>query len=148
MALLSLKQFWERLEQFDERGKLLFVSSGIAVWAWLLLTLFILTKDQLYVISELQLDKIIHFAGGLFLAGILFFARAVSGRYFLLLAVFVAGALWEIWEVFFLPDQMVRALSEFPFWASDTFFDLVADVLGAYFFADFLESPRKREANA
>ena len=118
------------------------VLSVLSVFFWLM-AFWLTTKDQSELLSELQIDKIIHFAGGFFSASVVFLALGNIRRAKLIVLVFAIGILWEIWELLFLPDQLARFRMEFVLWTADTLFDLVADILGAYFFAGLSEQDQK-----
>lgn len=136
MEILSLKNLGkarERFQGFSAVMQACFILSAVFSLFWLAAIFWLVTKDQAEFLVEFQIDKIIHFAGGFFSVSMVFLAVGNIRRRNLIALVFVIGILWEIWELLFLPDQLARFHSEFAFWAADSFFDLVADILGAYF---------------
>ncbi|MDO8560744.1 MAG: hypothetical protein Q7R91_00840 [bacterium] len=124
-----------RFNNFSIVERQLFMGVFFLMCLWLFLTLYFLNDNQADFLSEYQVDKIVHFSGGIFAAMLLFlflgWGKAEKTRY--LYAALIIGVLWEIFEIIFLPDQLKRYRYAFNWWFADTSLDVVADVLGAYF---------------
>lgn len=120
----------------------LFAVFGIATLLWLVLTDWVLPRGLFDLLTLLQVDKIIHFSGGAFVAGLLIVGSNIRGRMRITLLVAAVGILWEIWEIYFLPEQMVRFRREFFLWLSDSVLDFFSDMLGAYFFSKLFDMPQ------
>ncbi len=116
--------------------RLLIAFSAVAILLWLVATLLVLNEAQADFLSEYQVDKLVHFGGGVFAAAFLYLVFGLDKRKQTLYLIFFVGVLWEIFEILFLPDQLSRFRHEFLWWFSDTAFDLIADVLGAYFWVN------------
>lgn len=129
----------QRFSGLSGATRAIIVVSALFIFFWLAAFFWFLTKEQAEFISELQIDKLAHFAGGFLSAGLVFLAQGRTPRAVLIGMVLAAGVLWEIWEVIFLPDQFARFRMEFALWTADSLFDLVADVLGAYFLLELNE---------
>ena len=137
--LKNLGRARERFQGLSAPTRAAFVLSIVLIFFWLATTLWFITKEQAEFLTKLQIDKIMHFAGGIFFAGFVFITSQGTRRSALIGSVFLAGILWEIWEVIFLPDQLARFRIEFVLWTADSLFDVAADILGAYFFYDLSE---------
>ena len=118
--------------------KFLFVVSFFIAFAWIFTTRFVFTQNQNDWLSEFQIDKIVHFSGGIFIAGIFSIYSNKTQRRLLIFWTLAVGILWEIWEILFFPDQYIRYQVHFLLWLTDTLGDIAADILGAYFLANIL----------
>ncbi len=116
--------------------RLLVAISTAAILLWLVATLLVLNAAQADFLSEYQVDKMVHFGGGIFAAAFFYLVFGIYKRKKTLYLVFFVGVLWEIFEIIFLSDQLSRFRHEFLWWFSDTAFDLIADVIGAYFWTN------------
>ena len=142
--MFNIRTLRERFNGLSASPRALFIASVAIIFLWLAATFLVLNEAQVDFISGLQLDKMVHFGGGIFVAGFFYFAYAISDRRRGIYIVLAVGILWEIWELLFLPDQLSRFRHEFFWWLSDTAFDLVADILGAWFWVNLIraDSPR------
>ena len=138
--MFNIRAFRERFNGSSLNKRALFIASVVIIFLWLAATLLVLNEAQVDFISALQLDKIVHFGGGVFVAGLFYFAYAVSDRRRNLYLILAVGILWEIWELLFLPDQLLRFRYAFLWWFSDTVFDLIADILGAWFWVNIIRA--------
>ncbi|MCR4285228.1 MAG: hypothetical protein NUV97_04280 [archaeon] len=99
-------------------------------------------------------DKILHFINPFFIIFITYdvlgdFVKDKNKRiYFSFFGVLIIGLIWELIEIFLftffnvplvgvvLTDSLIKSSSSITFWLSpwvDTFYDIVLDVLGAFF---------------
>lgn len=133
MEVLFGRAFLKRFRQFDPYLKTLFAFAAVFTFLWLVAIFWVFSRGQVEFITGLQIDKISHFIGGVLAAGAVMLLGGVFRPRHLVLWVISLGILWEVWEVMFLTEQLVRFSEHFLWWFSDTFFDVIADVLGAYF---------------
>ena len=130
-----LKLFEKRLRDLSAIQKMSLILSALIAIIWMYLTTFFLTHQEISFLSRIQIDKLIHFSGGVSAAGILsLFFRLKSSKKLLIPVLFI-GLVWEIWEVTCLPSQFDLFTNNFYIWLFDTLGDLVFDVLGAFFWA-------------
>lgn len=118
----------------------IFLWAAVLNFFHIVLTLWVFSHETAEKVFMFQIDKIMHFAGGVFTAGVCTVAGFARTRTQFIICTLIIGVLWEIWEVAFLQDQ--RALFSLYYWAwfSDTALDLAADVLGAYWWSNLLFS--------
>lgn len=135
--MLDIGNIRKKFAVLSAAERLLIALSGATIFLWLVATLLVLNEAQAEFLSEYQVDKLVHFGGGIFVAVFLYLALGIYKRKTTLYFVFFVGILWEIFEIIFLPDQLSRFRYEFLWWFSDTAFDIIADVLGAYFWVNF-----------
>lgn len=143
MAVLFVKKYRERFAELLPFARRVIAFSGLATFFWIASTSWILGHDANEILAFLQVDKIIHFAGGVFVAGMLMIGGGILRRARLVIMVAIVGVLWEVWEIYFLPDQLIRFHSEFYLWLFDSALDFCADLLGAYFFCETTQKERK-----
>lgn len=143
MEVLSLTRIRSRFNELALWQKVMFAVIGFCILSWMIAFSWFMDPQTNEVISALQVDKIIHFLGGIFAAGLIFLSSGFRSKGLLFGLTVVIGILWEVWEVVFLPDQRMRLDTNFPLWLSDSSLDLVADFLGAYFLVETL--PQKSE---
>ena len=138
--MFNVCAFRERFDGLSAKQKTLFIASVAVIFLWLAATLLVLNEARVDFVSGFQVDKIAHFGGGVFVAGFFYFVYAISDRRRNLYIIVTVGILWEIWELLFLPVQLSRFNREFLWWFSDTAFDLVADILGTWFWVNFIRT--------
>lgn len=119
--------------------KIFFIAAAVN-FIWLATAFLFRSRSLVDSLSEYQVDKLVHFGAGIFVAALLYLASGIEKRGQTLYLVFGVGVLWETFEILFLPDQLSRFRREFPWWFSDTIFDLITDVLGAYFWINLFMS--------
>ncbi|MBI2640030.1 MAG: hypothetical protein HYW90_04055 [Candidatus Sungbacteria bacterium] len=139
MEVFSLNRIRARLSGLGATLKAGILLAAVLIVAWIVFTLWIFPSEIDELLSLFQVDKGLHFTGGFFAAGLLFVFLAARRKTVFIFAIVVIGVLWEVWEVAFLADQFLRFRNYPALWAVDTFFDLIFDVLGAYFFAEALD---------
>lgn len=140
MEILFLGNITSRFRGLGFKLQIGFLIAAVLIILWFALTVWILPYEVDELLSLFQVDKLLHFTGGFFAAELILISSGLEKKRIILLAVLLIGIVWEIWEVVFLPDQLTRFNSHPIFWASDTFFDLIADVLGAYLFTETIKS--------
>lgn len=143
MAILYLTRLRARFAELAFWQQVMLAIIGFCAILWLDAFSWFLDPQRAETITALQIDKVIHFIGGIFAAGLLFLTFNWRSRLVLILGALAIGMLWEIWEVIFLPDQLTRLHSNFLLWLFDSLFDLIADMLGAYFFAETIPRLKK-----
>jgi len=139
MEILSINKIRKRFFGIGQKLQVGVFTAGVLIIAWTVLTVFVLPTEIDDLLSLFQIDKFMHFAGGFFAAALLLIFLAIQKRSKLIYAVIAIGILWEIWEIIFLPDQFLRFKAYPALWVTDTFFDLIADILGSYFFAETIK---------
>lgn len=122
-----------------------FLWATLLNFSWIVGTLWVFSRGTSQRLSLLQLDKMMHFGGGICIAGLVTVLGLGTTRRHYLVWVFVVGVLWEIWEVAFLQDQQTLFSLYYWAWFSDTMLDLAADVLGAYRWSNLLLSTRVKK---
>jgi hypothetical protein len=128
-----LKSFEKRLRGLSATQASSLILSALIAIVWMYLTTFFLTPHETGFLSKLQIDKLIHFSGGLAAAGILFLALGLKFPKTIIISVLFIGLLWEIWELKYLSSQLNLFINNFYIWFFDTLGDLAADILGAIF---------------
>lgn len=142
MEIFSLSGIRARLSGLDAKFKTGILLAAVLIVAWIVLTLWVFPNEVDELLTLLQVDKGLHFTGGFFAAGLLVLFFAVKRKAVFIFSVLLIGIIWEVWEIVFLTDQFSRFANYPIFWAVDTFFDLIFDVLGSYFFAEMLTRNR------
>lgn len=105
---------------------------GIVLLLWMAYTQFVASKETLKLIDYYHFDKVLHFLGGVFVAGILVsYFKFFKVQIFLL--VVLAGIGWEVFEVLFLPEVRDFYIKFYTNWLTDTAGDIIFDMAGGLF---------------
>lgn len=136
-----LKILEQRLRNITKKQKILLIAATFIATLWLYLTFFLLEAEKTDFLSTLQIDKIIHFSGGIAAAGILFIFFNISPPIKLILSVLLIGLVWELWE-FTLPPHLEMFQKNFYVWFFDSLADLTLDILGAYLWIKVKKIPQ------
>lgn len=128
-----LRLFERRLHNLSVTPKLSLILSALIAIVWMCLTTFILDFKTSSFLSELQIDKLVHFSGGVAAAGILSLFLKFKFPKKLIIPVLFIGLIWEVWELTCLPSQFGIFTNNFYIWLFDTLGDLASDILGAFF---------------
>jgi len=121
------------------------VALGFCLWASVVYIRFFASREALRFVGGAQLDKVLHFAGGVFF-GIAaeWLTPRVSLRYFLtVLGVVTMG--WEIQEFLFDSETYWFYVTYPKLWALDSAGDIVVALLGSYGYWVFARD-RSRQA--
>lgn len=133
---LTLRELRQRFYGFPPLLQRVFLTAAMFNCLWLLGTLWAFSRSTSQLLFALQLDKAMHFGGGIFVAGLVMMAGWAHERRQYLIWALAVGVLWEIWEVLFLADQREFFRMQFFGWFFDSGIDLVADMLGAYWWVN------------
>ncbi len=126
---------------FKLKQKHIFITIGIMLFSWMIYTQFFASNEALKLSDYYHIDKLMHFLGGLLIAGVAIRYFRVSKVSALILLILL-GVGWEIFEVFFLPN--VRDFYEkfYAYWWSDTRGDIVVGIAGGLCYAIFYKRAR------
>lgn len=130
-----LKLFKRRLRDLSATQKLSLILSALVAIVWMYSTTFFLDFETSYFLSELQIDKLVHFSGGVAAAGTLSLLFGFKFPKKIIISVLFIGLVWEVWELTCIQSQLDLSQSDFYIWFFDTLGDIVSDILGAFFWA-------------
>ncbi len=82
------------------------------------------------MIEATQIDKILHFIAGMFLATLVEWAIKPLSFWRMLAAIFVLSICWKIFEYFLDPSMLSYVERHFTVWSLDATGDIAATVLG------------------
>lgn len=118
---------------FKFSSKFILYSIGAVLFLWISYTQFIAPKETLKLIDYYNIDKVMHFLGGFFVAGMsTFYFKLSKVKIFLL--VILLGVGWEIFEVLSIPDVRYFYSKFYAYWLSDTVGDIIFDMVGGSFY--------------
>lgn len=111
------------------KRKYIFAAIAITLLSWIVYAEFFATQEALKVSDNYHVDKLLHFLGGVFVAGVLLYGFKVPRIYSLALLLSVSIG-WEVFEILFFPNVRHFYETLYAYWLSDTQGDIILDMLG------------------
>ncbi len=116
----------------------------MAMVAWEIYVNIFASRSVISFITRYELDKFMHFLGGIFIAGTLFLIRRTSGLFSFVVIIFIIALSWEMIELIFDPKVAYFFGNNKYGWIIDMMKDIVFSFAGTLFFWAITRNRLKR----